>query len=46
MIITSEVLKEVLDKTPGEYEVWYNNVPVTDRVEIDITGKRIILKND
>ena len=46
MIITAEVLKEVLDKTPGEYEVWYNNVPVTDRVEIDITGKRIILKND
>ena len=45
MIINVEVLSEVLDKCPGEYEVWYNNVPVTDKVEIDVSEKKIILKS-
>ena len=44
MIITSEVLREILEKLPDDFEVWYNNVPVTDLVEIDVSGKRIILK--
>ena len=45
MIITSEVLSEILEKLPDDFEVWYNNVPVTDLVEIDVSGKRIILKS-
>ena len=46
MIITAEVLKEVLDKCPDEYEIFYDNNPISDKVEIDVSGKRIILKSD
>jgi len=45
MIINAATLKEVLEKIPGEYEVWYDNVPVTDKVEIDVSEKKIILKS-
>lgn len=46
MIINAATLNEVLDKCPGEYEIFYNNVPVSDKVEIDVSGKKIILKSE
>lgn len=46
MIMNAAILKEVLDKCPDEFEIFYNDVPVSDRIEIDVSGKRIILKND
>lgn len=46
MIINAATLKEVLDKCPGEYEIFYDNNPISDKVEIDVSGKRIILKSD
>jgi len=46
MIINAATLKEVLENTPGDYEIFYKNNPICDKVEIDITGKKIILKSD
>jgi len=46
MIIDAATLKDLLEKTPGEYEIYYHNNPISDKVEIDLSGKRIILKND
>ena len=46
MIINAEVLKEVLGKCPSEYEIFYENNPISDKVEIDVSGKRIILKTE
>lgn len=45
MIIDAATLKEILEKTPSEYEIYYNNNPISDKVEIDVSGKKIILKS-
>lgn len=49
MIITAEVLKEFLDHVPGDFEIVFqeDNVEyiVSDNVEVDLSGKKIILKS-
>jgi len=45
MILTAEMLHEILSRCPGEYELYFNKVPLQDLVEIDVSGKKIILKN-
>lgn len=48
MIITVDVLKEILDKVPGDFEVEFFrddiSYPICDRIEVDVSGRRIILK--
>ena len=46
MIINVEVLIEVLGKCPKDFEIFYNTVPVSDKIEIDVSGKKIILKSE
>ena len=47
-ILTIELLKKVIENLPNDYTVEYDKgntiSPVDDRVEIDISGKRIIFK--
>lgn len=49
MIISVDVLKEILDKVPGDYEVEFVkdgiSFPVQDRVEVDVSGRKILLKS-
>lgn len=49
MFITVDVLKEILDRVPGDFEVEYMkddiSHPISDRVEVDISCKKIILKS-
>ena len=51
MILTVEVLRQILDHVPDDYEIEYlvpgrNSVnPVSDKVEVDVSGKKIILKS-
>ena len=49
MIITAEVMKNILANVPGDYELEFveENIsyPVSDKVEIDVLGKKIILKS-
>jgi hypothetical protein len=45
MILTVEVMKQIIEKLPDDYEIWYNNNPVQDKVEIDVSEKKIILKS-
>lgn len=47
-ILTIEVLRQIIQNLPEEFTVEYdmegNIVPIDDRVEIDISGKRLIFK--
>lgn len=49
MIITADVLKEFLDHVPGDFEIVFRNDDVeyfvNDNVEVDLSGKKIILKS-
>ena len=49
MIITVDVLSEILDKVPGDYEVEFVkdgiSYPVLDKVEVDVSGKKFVLKS-
>lgn len=50
MIIIAEVMKNILDNVPGDYELEFYedgiSYPISDKVEIDVSGKRIILKSN
>ena len=47
-ILTIEVLKKLIENVPDDYTVEYDKevtiAPITDRVEIEISGERIIFK--
>ena len=47
-ILNIEVLKKLLENLPEDYTVEYDNdttiAPLSDKIEIDISGKRLILK--
>ena len=48
--MNAERLKEILDKTPGQYEILFYDpvkkvtIPVKDKIEIDIENQKLILK--
>ena len=48
-ILNIEVLKKIIENIPEDYDVeFYNgttNVPLSDTVEIDVSGKRILFKS-
>lgn len=47
-ILTIEVLKKLIENIPDDYTVEYDKettiAPITDKVEIDVSGKRLIFK--
>ena len=47
-ILTIDVLKKIVENLPDDFTVEYSNnkiiSPINDKVEIDISGKRLILK--
>ena len=47
-ILTIDVLKNLIENIPDDYTVEYNKevniAPIDDKVEIDISGKRLIFK--
>lgn len=47
-ILTIEVLKKLIENIPDDYNVEYDKettiAPITDKVEIDVSGKRLIFK--
>ena len=47
-ILNIEVLKRIIENIPEDYTIEYDNketiVPIDDKVEIDISGKRLIFK--
>jgi len=49
MICTVEVLRQILEKVPDDFEVAFIDEDilrtVSDKVEIDVSGKMIILKS-
>lgn len=48
-ILNIEVLKKIIENVPEDYDFeFYNgttNVPLSDKVEIDVSGKRILFKS-
>ncbi len=46
--LTIEILKRVIQNVPDEFTIEFSNktttVPITKKVEIDISAKRLILK--
>ena len=46
--LTVDVLREILTHLPSDFIVEYNHdaitAPVTDKIIIDVSGKRLILK--
>ncbi|WP_406537015.1 hypothetical protein [Methanobrevibacter sp.] len=49
MILTTDILKKVIMAIPDDFTIGYDNkktiVPLEDKIEIDISGKRIIFKS-
>lgn len=50
MIITVDVMKEILDKVPGDFEIVFVGNdgithPISDKFEVDVSGQRILLKS-
>ncbi|MBR2558743.1 MAG: hypothetical protein IKE95_10335 [Methanobrevibacter sp.] len=47
-ILTIDVLKKIIENIPEDFTVEYDNqtstIPIDDKFEIDVTGKRIIFK--
>lgn len=47
-ILTIENLKKLIENIPDEFTVEYQsnrtNIPIGDKVEIDISGKKLIFK--
>ena len=47
-ILTIEVLKKIIENIPEDYTVEYDKevtiAPIDDRVEVDVSGKRLIFK--
>ncbi len=47
-ILTIEVLKKLIENILDDYNVEYDKettiAPITDKVEIDVSGKRLIFK--
>lgn len=47
-ILKIEVLKKIIENIPDDYDVEFYNgttVPISDKVEIDVSGKRILFKS-
>lgn len=48
-ILKIEVLKKIIENIPEDYDVEFHNgttnVPLSDTVEIDVSGKRILFKS-
>lgn len=49
MILDVATMKSILDKLPGDYEIEFQDDhtvhPISNKIEIDISGKTIILKS-
>lgn len=47
-ILKNEILKQLIENVPDEFTIEFDNgttiVPITDKVEIDISNKRVIFK--
>ena len=47
-VLTIEVLRKVIDNLPTEYTVEYDNgttiSPIEDKIELDVSNKRVIFK--
>ncbi len=47
-ILTIEVLKKLIENVPDEYTVEYDKevtiAPIEDKVEIDVSGKKLIFR--
>ena len=48
-ILNIEVLKKIIENVPEDFDVEFYNgttsVPLSDKVEIDVSGKRILFKS-
>lgn len=49
MILTIENLLKVIENVPGDYSVEYVNEgishPICDRIEVDLSNERLVLKS-
>ena len=50
MIITVDVMKEVLDRIPGDFEIVFIDNDgishfISDKFEVDVSGQRVLLKS-
>lgn len=47
-IINIEVLKKIIENVPDDFEVEFddgtNTVPISDKIEVDVSGKKLIFR--
>ena len=43
-VLNIEVLKEIVEKLPGDFTVEFDDLPVSDKFEVDVSGKKLVLK--
>ena len=42
--LTIEVLKEIVEKVPDDFIVGFDDLVVSDKFEVDVSGKKLVLK--
>ena len=42
-VLNIEVLKEIVEKLPGDFTVEFDDLPVSDKFEVDVSGKKLVL---
>ena len=43
-VLNIEVLKEIVEKLPDDFIVEFDDLPVSDKFEVDISGRKLVLK--
>ena len=42
--LTIEVLKEIVEKLPDDFIVGFDDLIISDKFEVDVSGKKLVLK--
>ena len=43
-VLNIEVLKEIVEKLPNDFIVEFDDLPVSDKFEVDVSAKKLVLK--
>lgn len=43
-VLNIEVLKEIVEKLPDDFIVEFDDLPISDKFEVDVSGRKLVLK--
>lgn len=45
MIINVEIMKKILENVPDDFEIYFENTPIHDKLEINVSDRKLVLKS-